>query len=130
MYVTDTHALIYFTSNKKSRLGRKARRIFEAADSGASLIQVPTIVLWEVSLLLRQNYIFLPQRFDHWCRSIDSSRGFSILPLEWTDIDEARALPFADPYDCLISGASRRMTLPLITKDDVIASSGLVDTIW
>ncbi len=130
MFVADTHALLYYTLNKKRRLGRRARRLFEKAERGDLLIHVPSIALWEVALLLKQQYLLMPQRFDHWCRSLESSQGFSIVPLEWMDVDEARTMPFSDPFDCLLVGTAKRMTLPLITKDDNIVSSGLVDTIW
>ncbi len=130
MFVADTHALLYYTLNKKRRLGRRARRLFEKAERGDLLIHVPSIALWEVALLLKQQYLLMPQRFDHWCRSLESSQGFSIVPLEWMDVDEARTMPFSDPFDCLLVGTAKRMTLPLIPKDDNIVSSGLVDTIW
>jgi PIN domain nuclease of toxin-antitoxin system len=100
MYVTDTHALIDYTRGKTSRLGIKARRLFQQADSGNSLIVVPTIALWEIAVLIARQHLSLSYRFDHWCRSIANSAGFAIMPLDWLDVEEARKLPFADPYDC------------------------------
>jgi PIN domain nuclease of toxin-antitoxin system len=68
--------------------------------------------------------------FDIWCRRLAQTQGFSIAALEWEDVNEARAFPFSDPFDCLIAGTAARLGMPLITKDSEIAGSGLVETIW
>lgn len=130
MYVTDTHAFVYFALNRPSRLGRRAARLFKEADAGKMLIYVPSIVLWEVVSIVRRKVLHLPGEFDHWCRDLQASAGFAIEPLDWVDIDEARKLPFSDPYDCLIGGTAIRMAMPLITRDSVIVDSGLVETVW
>ncbi|MBI4220963.1 MAG: type II toxin-antitoxin system VapC family toxin [Chloroflexi bacterium] len=130
MYVTDTHPIVYYAMGKRSRVGQRALRVFEQADSGRTLIHVPSIVLWEVAVLVARGHVALPQRFDHWCRSLDSSPGFSIVPLEWSDVEEARKLPFKDPYDCLIAGTAVRLGLPLITRDEAVVKSSLVETCW
>jgi len=41
-YVTDTHSLIWFLTND-SRLGKKAKEIFERTDLGKNVIIIPTI---------------------------------------------------------------------------------------
>jgi PIN domain nuclease of toxin-antitoxin system len=130
MYVTDTHGLVYHSRGKTSQLGIKARRLFQKADSGNSLIYIPTIALWEIAVLVARRYLDLPYHFDHWCRSIENSAGFAIMPLDWLDVEEARKLPFADPYDCLIAGTAIRLNMPLITRDHVIVDSKLVETVW
>jgi len=130
MYVTDTHALIWYTQPKKSRLGKHATSLFEQAEEERILIYVPSVVLWELADQLRQGTLRLRQRFDHWCRALDSKQGFQIQPLLWEDVNEARSLPFDDPFDCLIAGTALRIGVPLITKDTVISESGLVETVW
>jgi PIN domain nuclease of toxin-antitoxin system len=130
MYVSDTHAFVYFAQGRRAFLGPKVRRLFQQADEGKCLIYVPVIVLWEVAILAARSYIQIPQRFDHWCRSIENSRGFAIAEFDWLDVDEARKLPFSDPYDCLIAGTAIRHEMPLITRDQIIVDSGLVETIW
>jgi PIN domain nuclease of toxin-antitoxin system len=130
MYVTDTHALLFFAQKKYARLSSKATRLFKDADAGRVHIHVPTIVLWEIALLVTRRNLVIPQRFDYWCRSIENSPGFDIAPLDWLDVDAARKLPFQDPYDCLIAGTAIRLEVPLITRDETIAESGLVETFW
>jgi PIN domain nuclease of toxin-antitoxin system len=130
MFVSDTPPFLYYASGRRTRLGRAARRLFERADSGEGLIYLPSIALWETARLAARGRFDLPLRFDHWCRSIEGSRGFSIAALEWLDVDTARTLPFADPYDCLIAGTALRMAMPLITRDEEIVRSRLVETVW
>ena len=60
---------------------------------------------------------------------VPGMRCRAIEPLEWQDIKEARLLPFRDPADCLIVGTAIRLGYPLITKDQEIVDSGLVETI-
>jgi PIN domain nuclease of toxin-antitoxin system len=38
--------------------------------------------------------------------------------------------PFADPFDSVITATARVMDLPLITKDQQISDSQLVDIYW
>ena len=130
MYVADTHALVDYAFDHKPLLGRNARKIFENADAGKTIVFVPSIVLWEVSRLAKLGRIRLTQTFEQWCRSLDNTPGFSIVSLEWLDINEARQLPFSDPADCLVAGTALRLDAPLITKDREITESKLVQTIW
>lgn len=130
MFVTDTHALAEYAQLKHSKLGREARRLFQQADEGHRVIYVSTVTLWEIVVLIRGGRVTLPMRFDYWCRALAVKRGFVIEPLDWTDVNEARHLPFADPYDCLIAGTAIRKGIPLITRDLEISDSGLVETVW
>jgi PIN domain nuclease of toxin-antitoxin system len=130
VYVTDTHALIWYTQAKSGRLGKRAKALFEDAEEDRKLIHVPSVVLWELSSVVMDGTISLDQRFDHWCRALDSKRGFQIQSLLWEDVNEARGLPFPDPFDCLIAGTALRLGMPLITRDAAISESGLVETIW
>ncbi len=130
MFVTDTHALVYQLAGNYSRLGKRSRTLFADADEGQTVIHVPSCVLWEVADRVKDGTLVIPQRFDHWCRSLNSSAGFAIEPLLWEDVSEARNLPFKDPFDCLIAGTAIRLGLPLITRDRTITDSGLVETLW
>jgi PIN domain nuclease of toxin-antitoxin system len=130
VYVCDTHALAYYSFTRKSALGRSARKVFQQAEAGETIIYVPSVVLWEISLLSELGRLRLGQPFDHWCRTLDNHPGFSIVSLEWTDVKEARSLPFDDPFDCFIAGTALRLDAPLITRDQKIVDSKRVQTFW
>ena len=130
MYVSDTHALVYHTLNRSARLGRKANQIFVRAESLQAVVVIPSMVLWEVVLLMELGRLSLDQSFEHWCRRLQNHRGFDIVPLDWLDVNEARSISLIDPYDRLIVGTATRLDMPLITRDQQIVDSGLVETIW
>ena len=129
VFVTDTHPLAYYADRRYSKLSKRARSLFDNAQAGAVLICVPTIVLSELTILLRLERLRIPLPFEKWCRDIEADPGFSIEPLLWTDIAEMRQLPFKDPFDRMIVGTAKRLRLPLITKDIEITDSGLVETV-
>jgi PIN domain nuclease of toxin-antitoxin system len=121
---------VHYAFVRKSALGKNARKIFDKADAGETIIFVPSVVLWEISLLTELGRIRLLQSFEQWCRSLDNKPGFSVVSLEWVDIKEARHLPFSDPFDCFIAGTALRLDAPLITKDREITDSNRVQTVW
>ena len=55
-YVTYTHSPIWYLEDSP-RLGREARRCFEACDRGESIIFVPTICLVEIIYLQEKGRI-------------------------------------------------------------------------
>lgn len=130
MFATDTHPLALYASLKSSKLGNRALRLFEDAGKAKTVIFIPVPVLWEIASLGKSGIVQLPARFDHWCRKFDADPGYVIEALTWPDIDEARHLPFNDPFDCLIVGTAIRLDCPLITKDEEIVDSKLVETVW
>jgi PIN domain nuclease of toxin-antitoxin system len=88
------------------------------------------VVLWEVADLAQTGVIRLPACFDHWYRGIEGKAGFVLESLSPDDVNEARQLPFRDPFDPLIAGTAIRLGYPLITRDQPITDSGLLQTIW
>jgi PIN domain nuclease of toxin-antitoxin system len=130
MYVSDTHSLVYHILNKKSGFGKNAKRIFLHAESSQTVVFVPSIVLWEVVLLMESGRLRLYQSFEHWCRGLQNHSGFNIIALDWLDVNEARSVSISDPFDRLIVGTALRLDMPLITRDQQIVESGLVETIW
>jgi len=130
IYVTDTHALVYYASEKWNKLGSRARKIYKAADDEKAVIHVPVVCLWEVVLLMEAGRVRLSPSFPEWCRSLERKPTFIIEPLDWMDVDEARAAGYDDPFDRLIVGTARRLKLPLLSKDERISESGLVEVIW
>lgn len=128
--VTDTHPLLFHAVGGK-RLGRRAARLFEAAERREALIYVPVAVLWECSLLGRVGRIDLGRSLKEFCQDLFSNPAYLPLDLSPEQIylaDEAR--PNEDPFDALVCAAARLVGLPLITRDGDIQESGLVKTIW
>jgi len=53
MYITDTHGFVWYLTDDP-RLGKRAKRIFEACDNNQEVIVIPTIVLIESSSSLKR----------------------------------------------------------------------------
>jgi PIN domain nuclease of toxin-antitoxin system len=131
LYLSDTHALVWFFTGKKAKLGARAQRVFEGTSTGRARIAVSVVSLWEIALLVESNILRLPQGFSAWCDALEGTSGFQIEPLLRADVEEARGLPLLrDPQDRLIVGAALRLGVPLLTADERITASRRVDVVW
>jgi len=130
-YVTDTHALIHHITDRKRRLGRRARAVFDRADRGLETIIVPFTVLEEVLLLSEVGKVHIPLPFRDFVISLDKSDNLDLGVNDTAVILEAATFTTVrDPYDRLIIAQARVAGLPLITGDGKIHESGLVRTVW
>ena len=77
-YVTDTHALIHHVTDRKRRLGRRARTVFDRADRGLDIIIVPFTVLEEVLLLSEIGKVYIPLPFRDFVISLDKSDNLDL----------------------------------------------------
>ncbi|MCS6804758.1 MAG: type II toxin-antitoxin system VapC family toxin [Acidobacteriota bacterium] len=130
VYVTDTHPLIWYASGKHGQLSKKVLAAFQAAWRGKTLIYVPVFVLWEIAMLLKVRCIALREPYGDWVEHLIAQRGFDLAPTDTRTITEAYAYPFPDPFDSVITATAKVMDLPLITKDETISDSQLVDIYW
>jgi PIN domain nuclease of toxin-antitoxin system len=124
----DTHALVWYLS-RPQRLARSARRLLRAADASRAAVLVPAIVTVELTLLResRRNTVGVRQLEA----LMAAQPAFSVLPL-----DLAQAVEFAlleavrDPFDRMVVAAARAAGAPLITADEAIHESALVEVVW
>lgn len=113
--VADTHALVFHAARSR-RLGKRAARVFAAAENRAAVVYVPVAVMWECALPARVGRIDIGR----------SLRDFFADQVYLAD--ETR--PNDDPFDALICAAAVHLELPLVTRDRDIEASGLVRVIW
>jgi PIN domain nuclease of toxin-antitoxin system len=131
VFVTDTHPLIWYASEKHSKLSTRVLRAFDAAFADRGLIVIPAAVFWEISLLTEHNRIKIREPFDIWSGALVARRGIDMAAIGLDVIAEAHRLRFhGDPFDRSIVATARIMDLPLITKDEAITDSKLVDVVW
>lgn len=130
-YVTDTHALVHHVTDRKRRLGRRARNIFDRADRGSDTIIVPFTVLEEVLLLSEVGKVRIPLPFRDFVISLEKADNVDLAVNDIAILLEAATFStIRDPYDRMIIAQARVSGLPLITGDGVIQDSGLVRTVW
>ncbi|MFM9904351.1 MAG: type II toxin-antitoxin system VapC family toxin [Pyrinomonadaceae bacterium] len=131
MFVTDTHALVWYTTQKTSRLSEKAREAFENANTSEIVISIPSIVLFEISMLERDGEISLQEGFLHWASRLQKKPGFHIEELTPEVAYYSARYNFnTDPFDRIIVATAVELDLPLITKDVAITESNLVEVYW
>jgi PIN domain nuclease of toxin-antitoxin system len=127
-YVLDTHAFVWWVA-RPAKLGRSAARALRQVDAGRAQAWIPSMVAVEISLLHEAGRLQLGVADLE--AVVRRSSAVRILPH-----DLAQALEFdllgslRDPFDRMIVGAARSTRRPLITADERIQASGLVDVIW
>ena len=130
-YVTDTHALVHHVTDRKRRLGQKARGIFDRTDRGSDTIIVPFTVLEEILLLSEVGKIQIPLPFRDFVIALEKADNIDLAVNDTAILLEAATFTtIRDPYDRMIIAQARVSGLPLITGDGVIQDSGLVRTVW
>ena len=131
MFVTDTHALVWFTTGKLSQLSRRVIAEFEKADKSEGVIFIPSIVLFEIAMLDRDNEISLDGGSVHWAERLSKKRGFIFEEITPKIAYYAVRYNFnTDPFDRLIVATAVELDLPLITKDVAITESDIVEVYW
>lgn len=128
VYVTDTHALIWYLGGSPL-LGDAARQAFDDAVSGESQVIVPAIVLAEMVMLVEKGRSDVG--ISAVMSALRSASGFvlnSLAPDVALSIRSFSALP--DIHDRLIVGEALANSAVLITRDQAIAASGLVPIAW
>jgi PIN domain nuclease of toxin-antitoxin system len=131
VYVTDTHALIFYVTNINTKLSRRARRVFEQAERGEAYIYISAVTLWEISRLEQAGVIRLDETYEDWADALLAHPCFECVPLDEKVIAEAREYVFnRDVFDAAIVATARLKDVPLITRDEEITAAGVVDIWW
>jgi PIN domain nuclease of toxin-antitoxin system len=131
IYVTDTHPLVFWSSDRKNRLGKRARKIFQEVEQGKHSIILPLVVLEETARLVERKVVRLSVRFRRWAEELDRSANFQVQPYTIGILLESIALTtIRDPADRAIVASARQLRCPLITADDLILDGNWADTVW
>lgn len=76
--VTDIHPLVFWSSNRKTRIGKRARRVFQETEQGKHAIIVPIAVVEEISRLVEREVVHLEVPFRRWDEELERSPNFPI----------------------------------------------------
>jgi len=131
IYVTDTHPLVFWASDRRRRLGKRARRIFQEVEQGKHSVIVPVVVLEESARLVEKRVIRLSVPFRRWAEELDRSANFQVQPYTIEILFESLSLAaIRDPADRTIVATARHLRCPLITADGIIQDGKWLDTVW
>jgi PIN domain nuclease of toxin-antitoxin system len=132
LYVTDTHPLIYFSTGKRQKLGKDARRVFQQAERGKARIVIPVTVLEEILHLSEDGRIRLALPFP------DLVAYYQREPTPFFIQDytaevllaAARHPAIRDPFDRVIVATAHALDYPLITNDSFLQEGKFVPIVW
>ena len=128
--VTDTHALVFHAAGG-GKLGPRAAALFARCEQRQAILYVPTVVMWECSLLARVSRINLRRTVRAFFDDLFSNPAYQPLDITPEQIFVADELRFTrDPFDALICASAQTIGLPLVTRDAQIRGSGTVKVIW
>lgn len=126
-YVADTHSLVWYFA-EDPRLGMRALQAFEETIQEGSVI-ILVVVLAELMFIAQKGRIGLT--FAETLEKIEALDNFQIVPLGIAILRTASQLGMEmEMHDQLIVATAVQYQAVLITKDDRIAESGIVPTIW
>ena len=129
--VTDTHPLVWYLAAQSGKLAPAVRQAFDDAVAGDRAIWIPTVVLWEISLLVKLDKIRLTVPLEEYLEQRFFARGLHTTDLLPEDIVRSHNLRFtSDPWDTMIVAVALRLDCPLITKDAVIHGEGPCPIFW
>jgi PIN domain nuclease of toxin-antitoxin system len=131
IYVTDTHPLVFWSSDRRRRLGNRARRILQQTEQGKHSIIVPIVVLEEINRLVERKIVRLEVPFRRWAEELERSPNFQVQAYTLEVLLESVSLvTIRDPADRAIVATARQLRCPLITADELIRDGEWVDTVW
>jgi len=125
--IADTHALIWYLVGS-SRLGSNARALFDSASEDESRIFIPAIVVAELMMFAEKHKKIEPDKILGKLRSMSGFEFLVLLPETAEKIRELTAL--SDIHDRLIVAEAMIQKMPLISFDESITKSKLVEVVW
>ncbi len=127
-YVLDTQACIWALSAPE-KLGRQARAALGKVEAGHGEAWIPAAAVAEIALLreLGRTRVGLGE-----LRTVfEETPHFAFLPLDLPQLDQFVALgSIRDPFDRLLVSAARSLGASLLSRDQALGESGLVEVIW
>ena len=127
-YIVDSHALFWFLEYP-SQLSPAADAVFRLAAAGGGLIVVPAIVVAELFYLTAK--AGLPILPSELLSRINTSREFAFSELGRDQLVAMENIAgVTEMHDRLIAAEAVVRQAPVISKDEILRRSQIVNVIW
>ena len=127
-YMTDTLSLLW-TFTRPKKLGEKARKAFDEVAEGSAILLIPVIVLAELIFTIENKPI--QADLKEILTRLRRSSNVQFVDLEFETVSRLPVLTIIpEMHGRLIVADAIRQDAILITRDESITDSGLVNVIW
>ena len=130
MFLLDTHVVVW-SALEPDKLSKKAVVAIEDARNTDRPLFISDITLFEVANLIRRQRVVIHISLDSFLEELES--WLVVVPINRQIASLSVQLPDAypsDPLDRLIGATAMVRGLPLITADERIRKSKVLETIW
>lgn len=130
MFLLDTHVVVW-SALEPERLSKKAVVAIEDTRNTDRPLFISDITLFEVANLIRRQRVVIHISLDSFLEELES--WLVVVPINRQIASLSVQLPDAypsDPLDRLIGATAMVRGLPLITADERIRKSKVLETIW
>lgn len=130
MFLLDTHVVVW-SALEPERLSKKAVVAIEDTRNTDRPLFISDITLFEVANLIRRQRVVIHISLDSFLEELES--WLVVVPINRQIASLSVQLPDAypsDPMDRLIGATAIVRGLPLITADERIRKSKVLETIW
>jgi PIN domain nuclease of toxin-antitoxin system len=130
--VTDTHALIWWITNQRRRLGRQANAFFDRVDEGRAVVCIPAMALVELDEAIADGDLTLGEPFPDFVRRLETTPSryqvVSLTPEAVLIAHELLLIP--ERGDRLIAATAAALGYPLVTRDPEITRVIGAEHVW
>ena len=127
-FIADTHALWWYFRSPE-RLSVAAGTVFQLAETGNATVVVPAIVVAEFYYLSVK--LGSPLEPSALLEALDSVSGIELSELGRAQLEKLDRFPeVPEMHDRLIAAESNALDAPVVTRDEVLAASDQVATVW
>ena len=129
-FVADTHALWwYFQSPERLSAAAGASAVFQLAETGNATVVVPAVVVVEFYYLSAK--LGSPMEPSALLEALDSVSGIELSELGRAQLERLDRFPeVPEMHDRLIAAEADALGAPVVTRDEVLAASDRVATVW
>jgi PIN domain nuclease of toxin-antitoxin system len=126
-FLADTVSIVRHFS-RIGRIGERAKSLLQSADRGENKIAVSIMSVTEILYLSEGRRI--PLNLAQFTEKMFALTNYRMVDIDLAVILEAQNVRGLELHDRIIVSTARVLGVPIITPDEQITDSGLVEVIW